>query len=96
MVALRAEVPDAKAFDDALYQSITLGEEDRAAPDIWEEFTSCFRRAWRLFDDAELRTGHWRRVDLLTKARTCSTWSFGAGWTTRSWPRRAGGARTLP
>ena len=66
VVALRAQAPDAKAFDDALYQSITLGEEDRAAPDIWEEFTNCFRRAWRLFDDAELRTGHWRRMfDLL-------------------------------
>jgi len=66
VVALRAQAPEAKAFDEGLYQSITLGEEDRGAPDIWEEFTNCFRRAWRLFDDAELRAGHWRRMlDLL-------------------------------
>jgi len=66
VAALRAQAEDAKAFDEELYQSITLGEEDRAAPDIWDEFTNCFRRAWLLFDDPELRAGHWRRMlDLL-------------------------------
>jgi hypothetical protein len=36
--ALRSAAPDPKAFDEELYRSITLGEEDREAPDIWEEF----------------------------------------------------------
>ena len=62
VVALRAEAADPKLFDEELYRSITLGEEDRGVPDIWEEFTNCFRRAWGLFDDAEIRTGHWRRM----------------------------------
>ncbi|HKZ31358.1 MAG TPA: hypothetical protein VJ648_03270 [Vicinamibacteria bacterium] len=68
VVALRDQAPDARAFDEELYQSITLGEQERGAPDIWEEFTNCFRRAWRLFDDPEVRAGHWRRMlDLLER-----------------------------
>jgi adenosine deaminase CECR1 len=62
VVALRSVAPDPRAFDEELYRSITLGEEDREAPDIWEEFRRCFRRAWRLFDDGETRAGHWRRM----------------------------------
>jgi adenosine deaminase CECR1 len=62
VVALRNAVADPAAFDDGLYRSITLGEEDRDAPDVWEEFRRCFRRAWDLFDDEETRTGHWRRM----------------------------------
>ncbi len=62
VVALRSAAPDPGAFDEELYRSITLGEEDREAPDIWEEFGNCFRRAWGLFDDEEVRTGHWRRM----------------------------------
>jgi adenosine deaminase CECR1 len=63
---LRAAASDAKAFDEELYRSITLGQEDSGASDNWEEFSNCFRRAWGLFDDAELRRGHWRRMlDLL-------------------------------
>jgi adenosine deaminase CECR1 len=62
VVALRGAAADSEAFDDGLYRSITLGEEDRNAPDIWEEFRRCFRRAWDLFDDDETRTGHWRRM----------------------------------
>jgi len=61
-VALRGEAADPRAFDEELYRSITLGEEDRDAPDIWEEFRRCFQRAWRLFDDEETRAGHWRRM----------------------------------
>ena len=60
--ALRSAAPEPKAFDEEIYRSITLGEEDREAPDIWEEFRRCFRRAWRLFDDEETRAGHWRRM----------------------------------
>ena len=62
VVALRSAAPDPRAFDEELYRSITLGEEDREAPDIWEEFRNCFRRAWGLLEDEELRTGHWRRM----------------------------------
>jgi adenosine deaminase CECR1 len=60
--ALRSVAPDPKAFDEELYRSITLGEEDRDASDIWKEFGDCFRRAWSLFDDEETRTGHWRQM----------------------------------
>jgi adenosine deaminase CECR1 len=60
--ALRSAAPDPKAFDEELYRSITLGEEDREAPDIWEEFSRCFRRVWSLFADAGVRSGHWRRM----------------------------------
>jgi adenosine deaminase CECR1 len=62
VVALRSAVPDAQAFDGELYRSITLGEEDREAPDIWEEFGRCFRRAWGLFEDEGVRNAHWRRM----------------------------------
>ena len=62
VVALRSAAADPRAFDEDLYRSITLGEEDRDAPDIWEQFGRCFRRAWDLFDDEEIRTGHWRRM----------------------------------
>jgi adenosine/AMP deaminase-like protein len=62
VVALRSAAADPRAFDEELYRSITLGEEDRDAPDIWEQFGTCFRRAWDLFDDEETRTGHWRRM----------------------------------
>ncbi len=62
VVALRSAAPDPGAFDEELYRSITLGEEDREAPDIWKEFVRCFRRAWSLFDDADTRNGHWRRM----------------------------------
>jgi adenosine deaminase CECR1 len=62
VAALRSAAPDPRAFDEDLYRSITLGEEDREAPDIWEEFGNCFRRAWGLFDDEEVRNAHWRRM----------------------------------
>jgi adenosine deaminase CECR1 len=62
VVVLRRAAADPRAFDEELYRSITLGEEDRDAPDIWAEFGRCFRRAWDLFDDEETRTGHWRRM----------------------------------
>jgi adenosine deaminase CECR1 len=62
VVALRGAAPDPRAFDEELYRSVTLGEEDREAPDIWEEFGNCFRRAWGLFDDEGVRNGHWARM----------------------------------
>jgi adenosine deaminase CECR1 len=62
----RAAAPDAKAFDEALYQSITLGEEDRNTSDIWTEFTRCFQRfSGLLFGDRSVLDEYWRR-QLLT------------------------------
>jgi len=62
VVTLRNAAPDPRVFDEDLYQSITLGEEDRGARDIWEEFGNCFRRAWGLLDDEGIRNEHWRRM----------------------------------
>jgi len=59
---LRGRAPDPRAFDEELYRSITLGPEDREAPDIWQEFVKCFRRGWGLFDDESVRVGHWRQM----------------------------------
>jgi len=41
---LRRAAKDVKEFDEEIYRSITLGEEDLDQPDIWEEFSNCFRR----------------------------------------------------
>jgi adenosine deaminase CECR1 len=41
---LRAAALDKTAFDEKLYQSITLGPEDLNVFDIWEEFEKCFAR----------------------------------------------------
>lgn len=62
VAALRAAAPDPQAFDEELYRSVTLGEEDREAPDIWAEFSACFRRLAGLYQDAGLRSGHWARM----------------------------------
>jgi adenosine deaminase CECR1 len=62
VVDLRKRAGDPQAFDEELYRSITLGPEDREAPDIWQEFRNCFRRGWGLFDDEAIRSGHWRRM----------------------------------
>ena len=60
--ALRSEAPDPKAFDEELYRSITLGEEDLAAPDIWEEFANCFRARGACSPTRACASGHWRRM----------------------------------
>lgn len=62
VVALRNAAQDPRGFDEELYRSATLGEEDREAPDIWEEFRKCFRRVWGLLENEEVRAGHWRRM----------------------------------
>jgi adenosine deaminase CECR1 len=48
---LRKAADDMKEFDEELYRSVTLGEEDLAQPDIWVEFTNCFRRSFGMFSD---------------------------------------------
>jgi adenosine deaminase CECR1 len=45
---LRKSADDVEAFDEELYRSITLGEEDLDQPDIWAEFRICFARSMGL------------------------------------------------
>jgi adenosine deaminase-related growth factor len=60
VVDVRAEAADAKAFDEELYRSLTLGEEDLDAPDIWQEFSNCFRRVSGLFASQSVYADYWR------------------------------------
>ena len=53
---LRKAADNVEEFDEELYRSITLGEEDLGQPDIWAEFRKCFARSTGLirseiFDD---------------------------------------------
>lgn len=59
---LRAAAPDAKAFDEEIHRSITLGEEDLGTPDIWAEFSNVFRRASGLFSNRSVFSEYWRQV----------------------------------
>jgi adenosine deaminase CECR1 len=58
---LRQAADDVEEFDEELYQSVTLGEEDLAQPDIWVEFTNCFRRFTGMFSD-EIWNGYLRKT----------------------------------
>lgn len=57
---LRAAAADVTAFDDGLFRSITLGEEDLDRDDMWEEFSAIFRRISGLLADRTLLAEHWR------------------------------------
>ncbi len=59
---LRAEAPDAAAFDAEIYRSITLGEEDLAAPDIWVEFGTIFRRVGGVVSHPSVGPDYWRNL----------------------------------
>ena len=59
---LRAAAPDQKAFDEELFRSITLGEEELHARDIWEEFTAAFQRFAGLIGDRSVRRDYWRNL----------------------------------
>lgn len=59
---LRQEGGGARLLEEAIHRSITLGEEEVGSPDIWAEFVRCFRRGFGLFEDPEIRAGHWRRM----------------------------------
>jgi len=59
---MRAAAPDVKAFDEEIYQSITLGEEDIHKPQIWDEFGHNFRRTSGLLANREVHTEFWRRM----------------------------------
>jgi adenosine deaminase CECR1 len=58
---LRKATDDVQEFDEELYRSVTLGEEDLAQPDIWAEFTNCFRRSFGMFSD-EIWEGFLRKT----------------------------------
>jgi adenosine deaminase CECR1 len=58
---LRKAVDSVEEFDEELYRSVTLGEEDLAQPDIWAEFTNCFRRSFGMFSD-EIWKGFLRKT----------------------------------
>lgn len=59
---LRAAAPDVKAFDEEIYQSITLGEEDLDEAHIWDEFGNNFRRSGGLLANREVYREFWRRM----------------------------------
>jgi adenosine deaminase CECR1 len=59
---LRAAAADTKAFDEELFRSITLGEEELHAGDIWHEFTAVFQRASGLTGHPSVRTDYWRNM----------------------------------
>jgi adenosine deaminase CECR1 len=61
VIELRKAADDVQEFDEELYQSVTLGEEDLAQPDIWIEFTNCFRRSFGMFSD-EIWDGYLRKT----------------------------------
>ena len=58
---LRKVADNIGKFDEELYLSITLGEEDLGQPDVWAEFKKCFARARGLFSD-EISDGFYRKM----------------------------------
>jgi adenosine deaminase CECR1 len=48
---LRKATDDVEEFDQELYRSITLGEEDLSQPDIWAEFSKSFARFFGLLNN---------------------------------------------
>ena len=59
---VRASAADRKAFDEGIYRSITLGEEEMQAPDIWREFTTVFQRVSGLTGNPSVRAEYWRNM----------------------------------
>ncbi|MDH4272468.1 MAG: hypothetical protein OEW18_10905, partial [Candidatus Aminicenantes bacterium] len=58
---LRKAADNVEEFDEELYRSITLGEEDLGQPDIWAEFRKCFARSLGLIR-AEVFDGFCRKL----------------------------------
>jgi adenosine deaminase CECR1 len=58
---LRKAADNVEEFDEELYRSITLGEEDLGQPDIWAEFKKCFARSMGLFSN-EIWSGFCRKM----------------------------------
>jgi adenosine deaminase CECR1 len=58
---MRAAAPDRAAFDEQIYQSVTLGEEDVAA-NTWAEMSNAFRRTAGLLADPSVHAEYWRKM----------------------------------
>jgi adenosine deaminase CECR1 len=58
---LRKAADNVEEFDEELYRSVTLGEEDLGLPDAWAEFRKCFARSSGLFSD-EVWSGFCRKM----------------------------------
>jgi adenosine deaminase CECR1 len=65
---LRKAADNVGEFDEELYRSVTLGEEDLDQPDIWLEFRKCFARSTGLLSD-EIWDGFCRKMlrDMITE-----------------------------
>jgi len=59
---LRNTTENVQEFDEEIYRSITLGEEDLDQPDIWEEFSNCFRRFTGLLSSDSVWDGYCRKM----------------------------------
>jgi adenosine deaminase CECR1 len=58
---LRRAADNVEEFDEELYRSVTLGEEDLPLLDTWAEFRKCFARSVGLFND-EVWSGFCRKM----------------------------------
>jgi adenosine deaminase CECR1 len=58
---LRAQSDDPVQFDQQLYESLTLGDEDRSVDKIWDEFEQCWRRICSLSDHPQIYRDFYRR-----------------------------------
>jgi adenosine deaminase CECR1 len=65
---LRKAAANVEQFDEELFRSVTLGEEDLSQPDIWAEFRKCFARSIGLFSD-EILSDFCRKMlrDMITE-----------------------------
>lgn len=59
---LRKAAEEVERFDEELYKSVTLGEEDLNQPDIWAEFRKCFARSLGMLRDEEIWDGYCRKM----------------------------------
>ena len=62
VVDLRNAARDRAAVDDEIYRSITLGEEDAAAPNTWVEMSNAFRRTGALISEPSIQAEYWRNM----------------------------------
>jgi len=59
---LRKAADNVEEFDEELYKSVTLGEEDLGKPDIWLEFRKCFARSLGMVEDNDIWDGFCRKM----------------------------------
>jgi adenosine deaminase CECR1 len=59
---LRNAAGNVEEFDEELYKSVTLGEEDLEQSDIWLEFRKCFARSSGMVRDDKIWDGFCRKM----------------------------------